>query len=192
MNKYNTVQKDLPVWRELKLKRRSYSIHSTTCSERPSRLKGIETLIPRCSANWFREFRKTFPFEGNWNAIHCWLFISVLLICSERPSRLKGIETHMICQSECFPFPFRKTFPFEGNWNSDTSSVSALYCQRFRKTFPFEGNWNSGVAATAGIICTCSERPSRLKGIETEESMAGRKEKNSVQKDLPVWRELKH
>ena len=145
----------------------TYTIRS--CSERPSRLKGIETYF-------------------------AYRFIYFVDCCSERPSRLKGIETHCLfhirlCSrsfGKTFPFEgnwniikggfafslnmFGKTFPFEGNWNSLPLPVFLLTLTEFGKTFPFEGNWNTmgpPMTKSQNRNPFRSERPSRLKGIET-------------------------
>ena len=136
------VQKDLPVWRELKLIRVT-----------------VNEFMPLL-------FRKTFPFEGNWNFS--------LLICS-------------LCLDQ-----FRKTFPFEGNWNSFLVGNPQFLTNEFRKTFPFEGNWNEILYLYLVLWSLCSERPSRLKGIETcYATLILIPKCHCVQKDLPVWRELK-
>ena len=64
----------------------------STSSERPSRLKGIET----------KDFGSTTAPKNK---------------CSERPSRLKGIETKDTASVKDKDRQFGKTFPFEGNWN---------------------------------------------------------------------------
>ncbi len=60
-----------------------------SCSESPSRLKGIETF---------------FPFS-----------LSISSLCSESPSRLKGIETNSTRILLPAVGAFGKSFPFEGN-----------------------------------------------------------------------------
>ena len=137
------VRKDLPVWRELKLIASDETQLALVSSERPSRLKGIETC--------------------------CQYPVRILLLRSERPSRLKGIETntkpYRLWKSVWL---FGKTFPFEGNWNLH---CILLYLKR---------NFFS------------SERPSRLKGIETYcKQTTYIFMVIFVRKDLPVWRELK-
>ena len=114
-------------------------------------------------------FGKTFPFEGNWN-LH-WQTIPIFqTFRSERPSRLKGIETRFCRRAGELSPPVRKDLPVWRElkpryWRNRKNRTT----YKFGKTFPFEGNWNSrSTLSKTGWSPTRSERPSRLKGIETQ------------------------
>ena len=136
-------------------------------------------------------FRKTFPFEGNWNSLFWVSAIAALPITSsERPSRLKGIETLVAPVTFWRISMFRKTFPFEGNWNFSSSNGSSTKTL-FRKTFPFEGNWNLCCLILIDHINLVQKDLPVWRELKLFRSSGTNYLNHPVQKDLPVWRELK-
>ena len=135
---YISVQEVLPVWRELKL------------------FKSLYLFFSQC------QFRKSFPFEGNWNSASLLRSKCNSMVQEVLPVWRELKPTNRIpclkCASvqEVLPvwrelklillrrwlflrYKFRKSFPFEGNWNTSWSAIWFSMVV-FRKSFPFEGN----------------------------------------------------
>ena len=146
-------------------------------------------------------FRKSFPFEGNRNAlrvptlhqhgssespsrlkgIETFPVFAAFnpFVGSESPSRLKGIETDKRNLFSVFRVSSESPSRLKGIETNIYRRGAVALVLLFRKSFPFEGNRNPLNANNINII-PCSESPSRLKGIETNTQLS--------QKELsPPW-----
>ena len=122
-------------------------LKEVSCSETPSRLKGIETRFSESTAEVHGQFRfrNAFPFEGNRNH-------------AAKPAPTRP------------PRKFRNAVPVEGNRNPEPLQAFSHTDREFRNAVPVEGNRNTGFP-TQHSWQLSSETPSRLKGIETSPSI---------------------
>ena len=155
----------LPVWRELKLDRIEFFVHSSIlCIYLPvwRELKRI-----RLPAHFLRApvFAYTFPFEGNWN--------------SNRKFSSFGESIR-----------FAYTFPFEGNWNSCFLFSKHLQHLHLCIYLPVWRELKLLETARYAYPAPALHIPSRLKGIETIDLCVALILIHLCIY-LPVWRELK-
>ena len=164
-----SVQIRFPVWRELKLWRRSGTDwHTRWVQIRFPVWRELKLQNRKRRPNPEDEFRYAFPFEGNWNStVEVWTKCS-RKASSDTLSRLKGIETlsNPIHYLQHQNGQFRYAFPFEGNWNNNP----------YRMGFPKNFGVQIRFPVWRELKRRTSDRPNKLM---------------SVQIRFPVWRELK-
>ena len=136
-----------------------------TRSESLSRLKGIETFRPACLNKHRSHVRKAYPVWRELKHLPSYYW-KRNTASSESLSRLKGIETWYTALLTSFNI-VRKAYPVWRELKLLGVTSSGVLSLSFGKPIPFEGNWN-GICQRLDIIkVRSSERPSRLKGIET-------------------------